>query len=47
MNTVQQKIQEVVSTPPLSYLANLYPHERIEFDEGPHIYTIDGSSDGC
>jgi len=34
---------------PPTYLAKLYPHERdtrIQFDEGPHIYTIDGSSDG-
>ena len=33
----------------LSHLAKLYPHERderIQFDEGPHIYTIDGSSHG-
>ena len=33
----------------LSHLAKLYPHERderIQFDEGPHIYTIDGSSLG-
>jgi ATP-dependent exoDNAse (exonuclease V) beta subunit len=33
---------------PPTYLANLYPHERdshITFDEGPHIYTIDGDSD--
>ena len=39
---------DVVSSP-LTYLENLYPHERderIKFDEGPHIYTIDGSSDG-
>ena len=31
-----------------NYLANLNPHERdshIHFDEGPHIYTIDGDSD--
>jgi len=30
------------------YLSNLNPHERdshISFEEGPHIYTIDGSSD--
>jgi len=34
---------------PPTYLAKLYPHERdtrIQFDEGPHIYTIDGSSAG-
>ncbi len=34
---------------PPTYLAKLYPHERdtrIQFDEGPHIYTIDGSSVG-
>ena len=34
---------------PPTYLAKLYPHERdtrIQFDEGPHIYTIDGSSTG-
>ena len=33
---------------PPTYLANLHPHERdshISFDEGPHIYTIDGDSD--
>ena len=33
---------------PPTYLANKYPHERdshIHFDEGPHIYTIDGDSD--
>lgn len=33
---------------PPTYLAELYPHERdshITFDEGPHIYTIDGDSD--
>ena len=33
--------------PPI-YLANLNPHPRdshISFDEGPHIYTIDGDSD--
>lgn len=32
-----------------TYLSKLNPHERdirIQFDEGPHIYTIDGSSDG-
>ena len=32
-----------------TYLAKLNPHERdnrIVFDEGPHIYYIDGSSDG-
>ena len=31
----------------LDYLANKNPHERdshITFDEGPHIYTIDGDS---
>lgn len=30
-----------------TYLANKYPHERdshIHFDEGPHIYTIDGDN---
>ena len=30
------------------YLAKKFPHERdthIHFDEGPHIYTIDGDSD--
>ena len=35
-------------TPP-TYLAKLNSHERdarIQFDEGPHIYHIDGSSDG-
>ena len=33
---------------PPTYLAELHPHERdahISFDEGPHIYTIDGDSD--
>jgi len=33
---------------PPTYLAEKYPHERdshIHFDEGPHIYTIDGDSD--
>ena len=33
---------------PPTYLANLNPHPRdshISFDEGPHIYTIDGNSD--
>jgi len=33
---------------PPTYLANKNPHERdahIHFDEGPHIYTIDGDSD--
>ncbi len=32
---------------PPTYLANLNPHERdshILFDEGPHVYTIDGDS---
>ena len=32
---------------PPTYLANKNPHERdthIHFDEGPHIYTIDGDS---
>ena len=32
---------------PPTYLAKLHPHERdshISFDEGPHIYTIDGDS---
>ena len=32
---------------PPTYLANKFPHERdshITFDEGPHIYTIDGDS---
>ena len=32
---------------PPTYLAELHPHERdahISFDEGPHIYTIDGDS---
>ena len=32
----------------MDYLAKLHPHERdshISFDEGPHIYTIDGQSD--
>ena len=31
-----------------TYLENLNKHERdnhISFDEGPHIYTIDGDSD--
>lgn len=31
-----------------NYLAKINPHERdshITFDEGPHIYTIDGNSD--
>ena len=31
-----------------NYLEKKYPHERdshITFDEGPHIYTIDGDSD--
>lgn len=30
---------------PPTYLSNKYPHERdsrISFDEGPHVYTIDG-----
>ena len=34
---------------PPTYLAKLNPHERdsrIVFDEGPHIYYIDGSCDG-
>ena len=33
---------------PPDYLAKKFPHERdshIHFDEGPHIYTIDGDSD--
>ena len=33
---------------PPTYLAKKFPHERdshIHFDEGPHIYTIDGDSD--
>ena len=33
---------------PPTYLAEKFPHERdshIQFDEGPHIYTIDGDSD--
>ena len=51
MNTVQQKLQETKEAvgSSLSYLAKLHPHERdtrIQFDEGPHVYTIDGSSDG-
>ena len=32
---------------PPTYLAKKFPHERdshIVFDEGPHIYTIDGDS---
>ena len=32
----------------MDYLSTLHPHERdthITFDEGPHIYTIDGDSD--
>lgn len=32
----------------IDYLANKYPHPRdshITFEEGPHIYTIDGDSD--
>ena len=32
----------------MDLLSNANPHERdehIEFDEGPHIYTIDGDSD--
>ena len=32
---------------PPTYLAEIHPHERdshISFDEGPHIYTIDGDS---
>jgi len=36
-------------TVPPTYLAELNPHardERIVFDEGPHIYYIDGSSTG-
>lgn len=35
--------------PALTYLAEKNPHprdERIEFDEGPHIYTIDGTDTG-
>ncbi len=34
--------------PPPTYLADKHPHERdthISFEEGPHIYTIDGDSD--
>jgi len=34
---------------PPTYLAKLHPHprdKRIVFDEGPHIYYIDGSSEG-
>jgi hypothetical protein len=34
---------------PPTYLAKLHPHprdNRIVFDEGPHIYYIDGSSEG-
>jgi hypothetical protein len=34
---------------PPTYLAKLHPHERdqrIVFDEGPHIYYIDGCSEG-
>jgi len=45
MDFVQQS--HVSSAP--TYLAKLHPHERdarIQFDEGPHIYTIDDSSDG-
>ena len=37
------------TTVPPTYLAELNPHardERIVFDEGPHIYYIDGSSTG-
>ena len=33
---------------PPTYLAKKFPHEsdgHIQFDEGPHIYTIDGNSD--
>ena len=44
----QETSTEPVNSPP-TYLAKLHPHERdtrIQFDEGPHIYTIDGSSDG-
>ena len=32
----------------MDFLSTLHPHERddsISFDEGPHIYTIDGDSD--
>lgn len=32
----------------MDFLSNMHPHERdahISFDEGPHIYTIDGDSD--
>ena len=32
---------------PPTYLAEIHPHERdshISFDEGPHIYTIDGDT---
>ena len=32
---------------PPTFLSTLHPHERdshISFDEGPHIYTIDGDS---
>ena len=35
------------TNPPPTYLQNLNPHPRdqhITFDEGPHIYTIDGDS---
>ena len=49
MDFVQRNNQEAEDTSALTYLANLYPHERderIKFDEGPHIYYIDGSSDG-
>jgi hypothetical protein len=49
MDFVQRNNQEADDSSALTYLANLYPHERdgrIVFDEGPHIYTIDGSSDG-
>ena len=37
-----------MSADPQTFLTKKYPHPRddhISFDEGPHIYTIDGDSD--
>ncbi len=49
MDFVQRNNQEADDSSALTYLAKLNPHERdtrIVFDEGPHIYYIDGSSEG-
>ena len=47
MNDNTEKMNNESIKPDIEYLAKKNPHPRdshITFDEGPHIYTIDGDS---